>query len=313
MPDRLYLSWYGLVENFTSRDLTKESDKLIALSGLVSEINKLLGDDVYLAGLWRNDLLNDLCWSPHYAEECFPPSTYRAPSWSWASLDGRVSYPHHHFKRSGTPAIPMGHPYDEAEIVDVSVDSKGPFGMVTSGYLKIQTFFISIKINAQAFFNKPPPPGMFAQMDITKGADKQSQASKNVESNDDGRIRSIRNRRFELVLFSEPHPFYNEEPIVPWTMEDNCTLVFAEDRFALNPRGKLECTLDQVYDISQLGDGTTWFEFILVRITGRYFMMIQPTGDKEEATYRRIGLSVMGKYTIFPEEIPRRLGTFTII
>lgn len=63
-PERVYISWYGLVENFTSRDLTKEHDKLIAVSGMASEISRILGGDQYLAGLWRNDCLTSSAGHP---------------------------------------------------------------------------------------------------------------------------------------------------------------------------------------------------------------------------------------------------------
>jgi len=40
--------------------------------------------------------------------------------------------------------------------------------------------------------------------------------------------------------------------------------------------------------------------------------MVQPTED-QKGIYKRIGLAAMGKYTVFPDEIPRRVGSFTIV
>jgi hypothetical protein len=82
--------WSAAVSDFTSRKLTYESDKLPALFGLA----RLNGQDSkggYVAGLWRSDLLELLLWrvesndSKRYVK-------YHAPSWSWASVTGKVAF-----------------------------------------------------------------------------------------------------------------------------------------------------------------------------------------------------------------------------
>ncbi|KAK3358712.1 heterokaryon incompatibility protein-domain-containing protein [Lasiosphaeria hispida] len=101
MPDKpltekenAFLRWHQIVVDFTARSLTKQSDKLVALAGL-SEAWKSLVHDEYLAGLWRSDLTRGLLWQAdrgrHAARlNTSRPSYHRAPSWSWASLDGEV-------------------------------------------------------------------------------------------------------------------------------------------------------------------------------------------------------------------------------
>lgn len=122
--------WLGLVEDFSARNLFRPEDKLPALSGIARAVAEATGDE-YLAGLWSNHLAEDLHWrvlerveiraqrpggfSHFYGERFRVPtrlSAYRAPSWSWASLDARVSYIpldfdrlvvqvlNHHIKRS---------------------------------------------------------------------------------------------------------------------------------------------------------------------------------------------------------------------
>lgn len=86
----IYYSWYRLVEYYAVRVLTRSEDKLPAMSGLAHEMAKLSGDE-YLAGLWKEDLSTSLVWyttDPHSR----PAESYRAPSWSWAQIDGRVTY-----------------------------------------------------------------------------------------------------------------------------------------------------------------------------------------------------------------------------
>ncbi|KAE9362831.1 HET-domain-containing protein, partial [Stipitochalara longipes BDJ] len=94
----LYDRWIDGVANYTSREMTKSSDRFPALSGLAQAVIEATGD-TYLAGLWRGDLCRRLLWSRAYLDSA-PERTrhwtrptepeYRAPSWSWASINGPV-------------------------------------------------------------------------------------------------------------------------------------------------------------------------------------------------------------------------------
>ena len=92
--DTFSFSWRSLVENYTTCSLTEEQDKLIAIQGLVN-IYKSLRKDDYLAGLWRRELPSGLMWTTRNGLQanCKPtyrPETYRAPTWSWASVEGII-------------------------------------------------------------------------------------------------------------------------------------------------------------------------------------------------------------------------------
>ena len=52
----LFLTWKLLVETYTRGGLTKETDKLVAISGLAKALAAQLGVE-YLAGLWGDDYL----------------------------------------------------------------------------------------------------------------------------------------------------------------------------------------------------------------------------------------------------------------
>jgi hypothetical protein len=76
---------------YTRGNLTFESDKLAALSGVVREIQKATGH-TYMEGLWKEFLLTDLLWymmegRGHRLETKSGPNT---PTWSWASLEGVI-------------------------------------------------------------------------------------------------------------------------------------------------------------------------------------------------------------------------------
>jgi hypothetical protein len=92
--------WHNIVKDYTCRMLTNETDKLPALAGLAAAYGQATGKS-YMAGLWRQSLLEDLLWEQGTWEdgnevEPSVPARYRAPSWSWASLDGNISKPSTH-------------------------------------------------------------------------------------------------------------------------------------------------------------------------------------------------------------------------
>ena len=71
---------------YSRLQLTQMSDKLPALSGCARDIGRLTGD-TYLAGLWRASLAEGMLWTVNPPVEYARPATWRAPSWSWASVD----------------------------------------------------------------------------------------------------------------------------------------------------------------------------------------------------------------------------------
>jgi hypothetical protein len=82
--------WAEVVRLFTNADLTFARDKLPALSGIARRVHSRKGGQ-YLAGLWRDERIEaQLCWRVEGSG--VRPTTWRAPSWSWASIDGPVSY-----------------------------------------------------------------------------------------------------------------------------------------------------------------------------------------------------------------------------
>lgn len=90
--DRLNLAWHNLVMLYSGLDMTFEKDKLIAISGLSALFSKQLKQN-YLAGLWGSTLMVDLLWEAVICTDLdHRPESYRAPSWSWASVGCPVRY-----------------------------------------------------------------------------------------------------------------------------------------------------------------------------------------------------------------------------
>ncbi|KAH7350449.1 heterokaryon incompatibility protein-domain-containing protein, partial [Pyrenochaeta sp. MPI-SDFR-AT-0127] len=98
-PRKLHLQWQEIVKDFTWLQLSHEEDRLPAFSGLAQQYQYHL-KSAYLAGLWRTNLLADLMWFayPEYdSSEAHRYSTkrprkWRAPSWSWASVEGPIVF-----------------------------------------------------------------------------------------------------------------------------------------------------------------------------------------------------------------------------
>lgn len=96
VPQDFEYWWIRTIRHYTGRSLTNQQDKLPALSGLAQMYHEVT-DDTYLAGLWKSSLPYNLCWyhcsGEYYGLETAAigigrrPQPFRAPSWSWASLD----------------------------------------------------------------------------------------------------------------------------------------------------------------------------------------------------------------------------------
>ncbi len=80
----------GFMADFTSRDLSVQTDKLIAFEGFATVISERTGHQFH-ARIWRGAFARALFW---YADPRKPPpikpSVVRAPSGSWAAWDGSM-------------------------------------------------------------------------------------------------------------------------------------------------------------------------------------------------------------------------------
>ncbi|OTA60734.1 hypothetical protein K449DRAFT_383464 [Hypoxylon sp. EC38] len=81
----LHVRWrQDIVAFYTQRNLTRSSDKLIALSAVASAFQVRLGSK-YLVGLWERELIFDLLWTASSPGRREP---YEVPTWSWVAYEG---------------------------------------------------------------------------------------------------------------------------------------------------------------------------------------------------------------------------------
>ncbi|KAH9887389.1 heterokaryon incompatibility protein-domain-containing protein [Cubamyces lactineus] len=142
-------TWWKILHDYSTRSLSSPSDKLVAIAGLAEMFASTLGPD-YLAGLWRDSLFQDLLWQrTGRARACSAPSRYRAPSWSWASVDGQTKH-----GMIDEPAHYL------AEVVECTVkllDKKLPFGQVVGGSLVLSANFLRGKWDDSGSVTIEPP------------------------------------------------------------------------------------------------------------------------------------------------------------
>lgn len=138
--------WKEAVSQYSCSKLSYNSDKLFAISAIAREIQRLK-QCKYLAGMWETDLIFQLSWycpAPGFRSynmngakaQLDQPDTYRAPSWSWASVNWGVRLDGFHFHQ----LLPL------AEVVDhnIELNTSDEFGQVNGGYIRIRGQLIEI-------------------------------------------------------------------------------------------------------------------------------------------------------------------------
>jgi hypothetical protein len=90
-PEDKAWNWFDIVWHYSGAALTFGTDRLPALSGVATRQRETTGDD-YLAGMWRRQLVMQIPWMVCSPQDRKKRPEWRAPSWSWASVDGRTTY-----------------------------------------------------------------------------------------------------------------------------------------------------------------------------------------------------------------------------
>ena len=96
----IYTNWLKLVSRYTAYQMTKTEDKLIALAGItrvwpqfVDKTTSQVRKEEHHCGVFQEDIERSLLWY-----NCGKTATKlhmeRAPTWSWASVDGEVDFLH---------------------------------------------------------------------------------------------------------------------------------------------------------------------------------------------------------------------------
>jgi len=148
--EKIFSYWWKLLAQYSVCRLTMDSDKLVAISGIVNYLEKLTGDEC-LAGLWRSEMPSCLLWSIDWGsqddapirkssikdmETLRPrPENWRAPSWSWASHNLPIQFGFH-----------GNEPLYYADIIEATV-VRTPNGSVVSSRLVLECPVLTTNID----------------------------------------------------------------------------------------------------------------------------------------------------------------------
>jgi hypothetical protein len=141
------IRWRRMVEEYSGLEMSLPSDKLPAFSGAAKQVGRSRPSSTYLAGLWNDTLSADLLWiNPGFGKP--KPKQWRAPSWSWAAVNGGVAYPDsHYWFSSGHPGtVHISEIYQEILRVECAPAGPDPTGEVVSGRLIIVSDILSASL-----------------------------------------------------------------------------------------------------------------------------------------------------------------------
>jgi hypothetical protein len=128
--------WARIVQNYSSMDLSRPNeDKLTAIGGAAKLVAQLMNDE-YCAGFFRRSLISQLPWR-RFSGSLAPKShVWRAPSWSWASVDGSI-----------LPHICAGGTFANLLAVHlVHADPSNSFGSLLEGSLSIRGWMLEVNL-----------------------------------------------------------------------------------------------------------------------------------------------------------------------
>ncbi|KAH6851635.1 heterokaryon incompatibility protein-domain-containing protein [Alternaria alternata] len=119
-------TWANIVNLYSTGKLSVATDKLVALSGVAKYMFEHRQDNRALrhyAGHWSQDFELQLRWSASPFSTGSRSQTYVAPSWSWASYNGKVLLPRPHCETSVVQLISIE-----------TFPQSDPFGAVSASF-----------------------------------------------------------------------------------------------------------------------------------------------------------------------------------
>nr|OQO27333.1 hypothetical protein B0A51_07587 [Rachicladosporium sp. CCFEE 5018]OQO30178.1 hypothetical protein B0A51_03522 [Rachicladosporium sp. CCFEE 5018] len=131
-----YALWHETIDAYRSCDLSfPDKDILVALAGIAERFGRSY-EHQYVAGLFEAHLPYDLLWQ-HKGERS---EIYRAPTWSWASIDGPINM---RWTNRCPPCDLCCQVYAEVLAVHVDlVDPQNAYGQLKSAELSLRGYLI---------------------------------------------------------------------------------------------------------------------------------------------------------------------------
>ncbi|THV54532.1 hypothetical protein BGAL_0025g00530 [Botrytis galanthina] len=148
-------SWYGIVNDYTTRRISVQSDLLVGISAVAKVVAEEMGQPptAYKAGLWEHDFHEGLLWRrpPECDRSLTRHAEYIAPSWSWASISASDISTRRIYANAVTDDVPRR---TDAKIIEIVIEHENddPFGKVSGGHVKLSGSTLEV-----CRFKLPPP------------------------------------------------------------------------------------------------------------------------------------------------------------
>jgi hypothetical protein len=174
-----YDIWKKIIAIYTATNITKDTDKLVAISGIATHMKTHIGSgtDEYLAGLWSGHFAAQLLWQAVHVPPVqgilrkSRPPVYCAPSWSWASVNANIVFDSYISRESRIQrASPANH--NQCPLVTIlsrcviPASSSAPFGHSTGGEIRLQGHVIPIVLKKDELDTGTGDSDTFADMYI---------------------------------------------------------------------------------------------------------------------------------------------------
>lgn len=140
---KFIFGWHEIVSEYTERDLTVDSNRLVALSGLAAAMQSTTLN-TYFCGLWKEDIERELLWQVSKTDSrgrcnvSRKHMAYYAPSWAWSSVTGKVEWnrwmsdvERSCIKITGVDYVPAG---------------PNRYGPAASGYIRVYGYVAAVTV-----------------------------------------------------------------------------------------------------------------------------------------------------------------------
>jgi hypothetical protein len=136
-----YRAWLSLTQEYSGCHITRDSDVLVAFSGLAQIFESSLVEK-YVAGILLGDLHRNLLWYSSDASATrlgawHSKDSWRAPSWSWASVKGQVRWDTEILPRVAVGGQTMERTFLEYVEHHVATVAGDTTGSVSASWLKV--------------------------------------------------------------------------------------------------------------------------------------------------------------------------------
>jgi hypothetical protein len=161
LKDPKMWDWVQIIESYSLRGLGVPDDKLPALSSIANYFAKSF-NDTYVAGMWESQLLSQLCWQGrgpfydagrHDPSHWSRPNKWRAPSWSFLSIDGPIHFLGPQLWKTLDLRMVRGCSIQSYETVPMFKEA--PFGHLKSGSITVRGLLWRFEPRWQVLFDVP--------------------------------------------------------------------------------------------------------------------------------------------------------------